>query len=264
MLAKDILRKDFVKVDKEDTVSQLIGRLRKSKKTEAVVLSGKKYYGIVCKRKLIKSRIKSDEEKVKRVAINTAVLNGGESVEHVAALMNSSDVHMLPVVRKGILDGVVYAIDIISYLDSHSKERRVSEFVKGMVTAFHENTEVGKVLNIMRLNKIDHAPIVNEQSKLIGIVSIIDLLLKYSIFPAKRAGGNNIRGSKSSPGKDRDLGSLPISNECTYDVVTLEQNSRIKSVISLMEEHKISDVVIINDFNEPVGIITIKDILKLF
>jgi len=106
--------------------------------------------------------------------------------------------------------------------------------------------------------------IASEMNKITGVVSAIDVVLKYSIFPMKRPGGHNIRGRKSSPGKPRDLVSLPIVNETTTDVVTASPGDRVKKIISLMEEEKISDVIIADDFNEPAGIITIKDLLKLF
>jgi CBS domain-containing protein len=264
MIAKDLLKTNFVKVDKEDTISKLIGNLKRAKKTEAVVLDGKKYIGVVCKRKLLRSRRNVNEEKVRKIIIKPAVLHGGESVEHVAALMNSSDVHMLPVVNKGFVEGVIYAVDVLKHLDEHVTEKKASEFLKGKVIAFHEDTEIGKAMHDMRERKIDRAPVVNEQSKLVGIVSIIDLALKYSIFPMERMGGKNIREAKSSTAKERAISELPVENELTPDVVTAKPNDRIKTVVKLMAEHDISCVVIVDDFNEPVGIITIKDILKLF
>lgn len=264
MIAKDILKTNFIKVDKEDTISKLIGKLKKSKKTEAVVLNGKKYYGIVCKRKLLKSKRNVNEEKIKKITTKSAVLNGGESIHHAAVLMDSSDVHMLPVVKKGMLEGVVYAVDVIQHLDAHGKDIKVSKYAKGKVIAFHEDAEIGKVMRELRERKIDRAPIVNEQSKLTGIVSIVDLVLKYSIFPMERVGGKNIRESKSSIAKERAIAEMPIANEATADVVTVESNEKIKKVVGLMGEEHISCVVIVDDLNEPIGIITIKDILELF
>lgn len=264
MLAKDVVRSDFVKIDKEDTISSLIGKLRLSKKTEAVVLDGKRYAGVVCKKKLIKSRMRVHEEKIRRVVAKPAVLNGGEDIKKVAKLMNASDIHMLPLVKKGIVEGVVYAIDVVKQLDASAKEKRISDILRQEIIAFDENTPVGNIINVMHLRKISRAPIVNEQSKLVGIVSVVDLLLRYSIFPARRPGGKNIREAKSSPGKERDLVCLPIINECTTEVVTASSKERIKTVILLMEKNNISDVVIVDEYNEPTGIITIKDLLKLF
>jgi CBS domain-containing protein len=89
-------------------------------------------------------------------------------------------------------------------------------------------------------------------------------LTKYLIFPLKRPGGKNIRNYKSSPGKERDLMCLPISNEANPDVVAAGKDARIKTIISLMDKNDVSDVVIVDDYNEPVGIVTLKNLLKLF
>lgn len=266
MLAKEVMRTDFVKVDKEDVVSKLIGKFRLSKKTEAVVLDKKRYAGIVSKRKMLKSRMRADKTKIKHLLWKVSVLNGGEDIKKVALLMNASDVHMLPVVKQGLVQGVVYAIDVVKQLDNGQKEKRAGDVLRRRIIAFDENTPIGKVINVMHLQKINRAPIVNEQSKLVGIVSIVDLFLKYTMFPMQRPGGKNIRESpfRSSPGKERDLVSLPIMNEVTPDVVTATKQDRIKTMIALMEKNSISDVVIVDGYNEPVGIITIKDLLKLF
>ena len=264
MIAKDILKTDFVKIDKEDTISKLIGRLTRAEATEAVVLDGKIYYGVVCKRKLLKSRRNVSEEKVKKIVTKPAVLTGSEDAKKVCRLMYDSDVHILPIVKKGLVEGVVYALDAIKNVDTKEKERKSAMFVKGKVIAFDENTEVSKVMHEMRERKIDRAPIVNKLSKLVGIVSIVDLALKYSIFPMERIGGKNIREAMSSTAKERAIAALPVINEVTTDVVTVEAGDRIKTAIKLMRENNVSCVVIVDEFNEPVGMITIKDILKLF
>lgn len=264
MIAKDLMKTSFIKVDKEDTISKLIGKFRLSHKTEAVVLDKKKFIGIVSKKKMLKSRVNVSEAKVRHLVWKVAVLNGEEGIAKAAKLMVASDVHMLPVVKKGIVEGVVYAIDVAKQLDPALKEKRISDVVRKHITAFDRTTEIGKVINIMRLKNIHRAPIVSSRRKLVGIVSIIDLLLKYSIFPAKRPGGKNIREAKSSTEKERDLVCLPIINEASMDVVTARKEDRIKTAIMLMEKNKISDVVIVDDYHEPVAIITVRDILKLF
>ena len=264
MIANDILKTEFIKIGKSDTISKLIGKLKKTHHSEAIVVDKKKYVGVVSKRKMLKSRIRTSEAKVSKLAVKVSVLNGRENLEKVAKLMSSSDIHILPVVEKGILKGVVHAIDVIKEISGHVNAIKAFAAFGGKIIAFDEDTNLGKVMNVMRLKKIDRAPVVDGRSKLVGVVSITDLLTKYLIFPLKRPGGNNIRESQSSPGRDRDLMSLPISNETSLNVVSAKKDIRIKGIISLMDKKKVSDVILVDDYNEPVGIVTLKNLLKLF
>lgn len=267
MNAEDIMENSFVKVDKEDVLSKLIGKLIKSKKNEAVILDGKKYYGVMDKRKLLKSRRDVSEEKVKNISKKPAVLKGDESLKDISLLMYDSDSHMLPVVNKGSLKGVVHAIDVLKNMgsiDSSLMDNKVMDFVKRKVIAFEEDAEIGKVMQAMREENIDHAPIINSHHKLVGIVSTIDLFLKFMKFPKVRDGSKSIKLDKFDTGKKVKVLSLPIINEATTDVVTLEKHDRIKTVISFMDRHDVSSIVIINDFNEPISLVSITDILRIF
>jgi len=264
MIANDLAKANFISIDKDETISRLIGKFQTSKKTAAIVLDGKKYLGIICKRKFLRARMPVYEEKIKHVVMKPAVLNGSESLEKTAKLLCDSDVHMLPVVKRGIPVGVVYAIDVLKNLKSKFDKRKIKDLSKGKVIALDQHTEIKKALSIMRQRKIDRAPLVNAKNKLSGIISIYDLLMKYAMFPVKRAGGNNIRESKSSMSKQRESSSVYVIHEATADVITVTNDDSVKNAIDLMSNNKISSVVVIDEYNQPAGIITIKDLLLQF
>ncbi len=264
MIVNDIMSKNFVKVDKNDVLSKMIGKFRSSKIAEAVIMDGKKYYGTLCKKKMIRGRIDITEEKAANVAEKPAVLSGTEELEEAARLMCASDSHMLPVAKKGILQGVVYAIDILKELKPLFAGKNVEDFASKKVIAFDQHTSVGKAMAIMRQKKISHAPIVTPKNKLSGVVSISDIIMKYELFPLKRAGGHNVRAKLSRPGKKVDMLDFPVINEAVFDVVTITRQDSIAKAIDLMAKSRISDVVIIDEYNQPAGMLTIKDLLRKF
>jgi len=264
MIAKEIMSSNFISIEQDEPISRLIGKFRQSKMTEAVVLAKGKYAGVVGKRKSLKSRLNADKAKVKNLVLHVAVLDGKEEIAKVAELMNSSDVHMLPVVKNGTVEGVVYALDVISQLPDIAREKRISDVMSAKVVSFDENTGVSKAMSVMHLQKIDRAPVVDKHGRVIGVVSVVDLMLKYSIFPPRRAGGKNLKEPTDSPGKPRELSLLPVINEATPNVTTAKKDDRVKLVVSLMESNRISDVIITDENQEPIGIITLKDLLRLF
>ena len=265
MTAEKLMSKDFVKVDVDDTVSILLGRLRKSKKHNAVVLRNKRFAGVVNRRKMLQSKIRVDEEKVRRLLKRISVLKPKDDDLTIARKMAFSDVHMLPVVdAEKIPVGVVYAMDVAKLLPELQLHRKLGGFVKQRIVAFREDDSVGKAINTMRLKKVQHAPVVDKTGKLTGVLAAIDVLEKYNRFPRKRPGGKQSRKTpKNALEKEKTLVKLPISNFANTSVVSAHKNETVRKALKLMRKNNISDVIIVNDFDEPVGIITMKDIIDL-
>src|SRR5574341_434691 len=120
--AQDLMRKDYVSVDVKDTVSELLGALKKAKEHCALVFDGKKYLGTVAKRFLLSSRIDPSTMKVgnitkKRSKSKTEFfvpeLDPDTDIKEICKLMSGSDSHVLPVLEKGKVIGIVQASDVV-------------------------------------------------------------------------------------------------------------------------------------------------------
>ncbi len=265
MAVKRFVSNDFVVVDTDDTISKLLGKLKKSKKHNAIVVKDKRFVGVIDRRKLLQSKIKVDEEKIKKFVKRVSAVSSSDDVKDVARKMAFSDVHMLPIVNKEKMPtGVVYAIDIVGNLPELQLHRKLIGFEKPSLIKFNDDDAVGKVINVLRLKKIQHAPLVNKIGKLTGIISAVDILQKYNMFPRKKPRGKSGGKKPNTPtGKKDSLVSLPISNFSTSAVVYAHRKDTIRKAIKLMKKNYISDVVITNDFDEPTGIITMKDLVDL-
>ena len=65
MIALDLMRKEFISLDQEETIGSLIGKIERNDECAAIIVSKGKYIGIINKMDFAKSRI--DTQKTKRV-----------------------------------------------------------------------------------------------------------------------------------------------------------------------------------------------------
>lgn len=264
MLAKDLMTQSYVSVDQKDTVSKLLGKFITKKQKQAIVLDGNKYVGIVDKKAMLKSRIKVDEVKVKKFVKNVHKLDGDASLKEACEQMCVSDCHILPILYDdGRIEGVVLAKDLIKELKSHARGYSCKDIERGKLTTLEYHTPIGKVITTLRHSNLSHVPIVEFSGHLVGVISPIDILEKFSIFPSKRVGGKRIRGEMTASMKERDLMNMPINSYITRNVECVEEEYHLEKAIDIMINKDLSDVIVITK-EKPTGIITVKDVLRLF
>lgn len=100
-----------------------------------------------------------------------------------------------------------------------------------------EERDIETAESLMKINKIRHLPVVNNDNELSGILSAKDVA------------------------KVRDK-SGPIKNIMTTPVRVVKKNANIRSVIDLMLRNKISSILVASN-DDIVGIVTTDDLLKL-
>lgn len=111
---------------------------------------------------------------------------------------------------------------------------------KKLITVSSE-TSLLNTINLMSERRIRHMPVVDEFSKIVGIVSQRDLNMSLPAI--------------------LDTSKAPIKLFMNSPVQYIEQSTPIRKVIFKMLEDKISCVIVGNDQNDAVGIITTDDLL---
>ncbi|MFN3979123.1 MAG: CBS domain-containing protein [Caldilinea sp.] len=115
-------------------------------------------------------------------------------------------------------------------------------------------TPFQEALKLMRDKKFRRLPVVDEAGKVVGIVSERDLL-HASPSPAT---------SLSVWEVNYLLWKLKVSDIMTHNVLTINQNMPIEDAASLMVNHKIGGLPVVDDAGVIVGVITETDIFKAF
>ncbi len=120
--------------------------------------------------------------------------------------------------------------------------RKVKRSESGMIQdpiTLSETATVGDALSMMSENKIGGIPVVDDQGKLVGIVTNRDLRFEKEM-------------------------AKPIDQVMTKEhIVTTDKPKDLKAAESILQEKKIEKLPVVDDSGRLMGLITYKDILKL-
>jgi CBS domain-containing protein len=101
------------------------------------------------------------------------------SVFDALRLMADKDVGAIVVMEGGKMVGILserdYARKVILHGKS-SRETRVSEIMTSNVITIHPDQTVQEALDLMASNRIRHLPVVDEDSTVLGMISIMDVV----------------------------------------------------------------------------------------
>ena len=277
MLARDLMSREFLKLSKDDSVSKFFGMVERAKRypeAEALVFEGKKFIGIASKKWMLKTKIDPSKMKVRHIVHSVPKLKGDEPVAEVARLLYTADVHILPVMKRGIVQGVVRSLDVIKVLKKMPRFARLkaSTIMSTELHTIHAKDRVGKALEMMREERIHHIPIVDSKGELLDLVSFTDFMQFY-LIKMQGSGEYGHRGSaihqksdmrtKAAEAEKCDMHGFLSMNITSPILITASPDDSVSRIIDLMEEFRISNIVLVRK-RKPVGIVTIRDLLKLF
>ena len=263
--AANLMKSDFINLSEDAPISKLIGKMKESKAEGAVVSDGT-YCGIVTKRKLFKTKIDVAKMKVQKVIEKCPALSESDGIERIVQLMLNSETRILPVQRSGKIIGVVHALDVINELRSMNEmaNMQAQQIATMSPIVLNEKDTIAQAMHIMRTKDIGRIPIIDAKGRLSGILSFRDIVEKYLLKPVNRKGASISRGRSASSSFSPEHASmlnLPIADEMSDVVVTAGKKDSLSRIMQLMQQHSLPDIVLVEN-DRPVGIITIRDLLK--
>ena len=258
ILVQEVMTDKFQKIDIDAPLSEAIGILEKEDPDLILVFDGNLYKGVLTQDLIIRSHLKWDptKAKVRDVYKPAPVIKPDEDLSKAAKLMMEVDLRSLPVGEsKAEIIGVISDIELLKKVaEGNFGKHRVSEFMtKDVITLKPEDT-VAKALATMRDHAISRIPIVDEMGKLEGLVTLHDLIIRF-IKPRFRAQAGEVAGEKIPPF------SMPLRDVMIRGVITILPNAYVREAIATMVDNDIDGLVVVNEDNKVVGILTVKDLL---
>ncbi len=165
----DIVRKDFKEIDKNEEVSKIFGYLYEEKDFP-IIMDGKKPWGIIDERRLIKTKL-SGREKVKGFVVGVPKLDASYSIRKAKEKMVKSGVDVIIVTSNKELLGYVTALDIAKKIGIDKNAEMLMRYVDGV----GEDDEIGEVINLMKKRNERFLPVL-DGNKFLGIVCVRDIL----------------------------------------------------------------------------------------
>ncbi|MEM3264596.1 MAG: CBS domain-containing protein [Thermoplasmata archaeon] len=253
---KDIMSKSPVTATAEDTLSTLLNKMKDYDVREVPVidekgtLKGYLDYKTIAKRKNI-----SLYSRVMNMMIHPSFLKDSDDMDIAIEMMVNSGLRALPVVNNNKkLLGIVSITDIISQLKDSDEfsDLSIEDIMIANPEVLNKEQSIFDALNFM--DKWDElsAPVVDDNNKLVGMVHMPDIT-KIIWRDKERIQYGTYKGQKEKiEMKIKDIMSTPVK---------VSKNSTVKDVLNVLAQSKTDMCIIVDRENNPVGIITQKDIL---
>ncbi|WP_457752957.1 CBS domain-containing protein [Thermococcus sp.] len=258
ILVEEVMTDKFAKIDVNAPLSEAIGIFEKEDPDLILVFDRSTYKGVVTQDLIIKSHLKWDptKAKVKDVYKPAPVIKPRDDLSHAAKLMIETDLRSLPVGEdKTDIFGVISDLAILDrVIKEEFGKRKVKEFMTTDVITLKPDDTVAKALATMRDHAISRIPIVNEEGKLEGLVTLHDLIIRF-IKPRFKAQYGELVGEKIPPF------STQLREVMIRGVITILPDATIREAVATMIDNRIDGLVVVNEENKVIGILTVKDLL---
>ncbi len=255
-LLKSLIKYDYEVVDADETVSKVVSIFEESKKGAVLVREGDKIVGVIRERDLMRGcvMVNPHETKIKNFIIRTGALSEDElTIENVARRFVEDSTPFVLVKNEEY--GAIYINDFLQAVKDEFENVKARDVMNPEVITINERESVAKALATMRNHGIDRLVVVDDNHKVVGIVTGKDIIDRVIAPKRERILG---RGGGES---DRSL-SIMVESVMSYPVVTASKLDPVPKIIDLMIEHEISSVVITKD-GIPEGIVIKKDLLEM-
>ncbi|MBF0558244.1 MAG: GGDEF domain-containing protein [Nitrospirae bacterium] len=248
LFLKEIVEKKDLYARKASSLRSVINLMNKNGQGVVVLLDGKKPVGIVTERDVIGllfNRVDLDDKAVVHAQTSLISTRGDRSIGHALNLMIENNIRRMIVVDEDDdFLGVVTQKNVLKYLEddfylSQIKVKHIMEKLRPMTVAAPGNS-VHEVLQKMHDSKISAVPIVSGEN-VVGIITEKDII--------------------ELAGKSIPL-STKVSGHMSKPVITMNPDSFLVDVVKLMNDQSIRRVVIEDRAKRPLGIVTIRDVLK--
>ena len=258
ILVQEVMTDRFQKIDIDAPLSEAIGIFEKEDPDLILVFDGKLYKGVLTQDLIIRSHLKWDptKAKVRDVYKPAPVVKPTEDLSKAAKLMMEVDLRSIPVGEsKAEIIGVISDIKLLRRVaEGDFGKRKIEEFMTKDVITLRPDDTVAKAFATMRDNAISRIPIVDEEGKLEGLVTLHDLIIRF-IKPRFRAQAGEVAGEKIPPF------SMPLRDVMIRGVITARPETKVKEAVETLMENDIDGLIVTNEDNKVVGVLTVKDLL---
>ncbi len=174
MNVSEIMIKDPITSELPTTRQDVLARLVKAKRTGMPVVDGEgKVQGIITRKDIFQNP--GEEQIAVIMEWNVPTISPTSPVEKAASIMWSQNVRRLPVVKKGVLVGLVTPSDMLSVIEKKKMKTPVEEFLRDQPVCIYYNTPIRVAATMMNLSKVYAMAVLDEEGKLCGIITDRDL-----------------------------------------------------------------------------------------
>jgi len=245
---------ELVTASPDETLGDVLGKMKSNDIHELPVLDRKKLVGVVTMRELMRRRNLPPNTKVSTVLEKPPEITPETPLPEAAEKMISAGFRAVPVVKGKGLIGIISRSDIVRALvETRALEGvRVSEFMTPNPQAVAEDEAVDQAVQIMRSLGERSVPVVDKNRHLRGVVGLKDVVDLCAQPKVREQYGDHA-------GREEKV-VLEVKSVMRYPPLTVRPEADVHRAAELMAKNHVSSVIVTEN-DEPVGIITSQDLM---
>jgi acetoin utilization protein AcuB len=131
----------------------------------------------------------------------------------------------------------------------------VSRSMARKVMTVDKKTSLLEAQKLMRQGNVRHLPVVDADSRLVGMVTDRDI---RSALPYRLAKGEGDAQTREQ------YAHVKVADAMTTDLLTISPSHTLQDAILLIEQKKVGAFPVVDDDNKLVGILSVRDLLRAF
>jgi len=240
----------------DDTVGDVLGKLKKHDIHEIPVLKGKQIAGVVTMRDLMRRRSVPPSTKASTVMSPAPDLDPDATLPMAAERMIESGFRGLPVVRKKALVGILSRTDLVRALveTGSLSDLRVRDLMTPSPQCVAEDETVDHAVKMMQSLAERSIPVVDRDRRLRGVIGMKDVADLFARPKVREQYGDRA-------GREAKV-EIDVRSVMRTPAVTVGPDTDVQRAADLMVRNNISSVIVV-DKEEPVGILTKADLMHV-
>jgi CBS domain-containing protein/ribosome-associated translation inhibitor RaiA len=251
----DIATTEYLDVDADERLGKIRSIFERENPKGIIVTEEGEYEGVINQRQLVQSHIQ-DGTKVRGLVRSAPKVNRTEDVREVARVLVESNAKIAPIFEGDTLWGVVTEDAILDAVLDNLDTLTVGDIYTEDVITVTEDTNVGRVINLLREHGISRLPVLDD-GQITGMVTTHDIA-DFAVRDMER----QQKGDRSGD-RDRIL-DIPVYDIMTSPVATTTIEDTVDTAVGQMLDSDYAGLVVTPDGNDSrvSGIITKTDVLR--
>lgn len=275
MKVEEVMSTDLIVGYVPGTVKSALNLLAKHNVSGMPILKKdtKKVVGVLTRTDIFKN---ADEEQLALIMSKEVhSVTNDQDIKDAAKLLFEKRIHGLPVVnKKKNLVGIISPKDILKVL-SDKNERETENYFTNIVAPTYQDTPINIAMEIINITNENALPILNDELKLIGIVTDGDLFKLSHIHESVSQTNMGMGGDEDQwtwegirdivrlhySTSEVTLPQIPVKEIMITDVVKGFKNTTVSEIANSMLKHDISHIPIVDANDRLIGMISDIDLM---
>jgi len=252
----DIATPEYVEIEADKRLGKVRSLFERERPKGIVVTESGEYAGILTQKQLVQSHVE-DDAKVRSLVRSAPKVERTDDVREVARVLVEGGAKIAPVFEAGTLWGVVTEDAILEAVLENLDALDVSEIYTEDVVTITDDTNVGRVINLLREHGVSRLPVLDEDGHLTGMVTTHDIV-DIAVRDMEKA----TQGDRSGD-TDRIL-DIPVYDIMSSPAVTTTVDESVRDAVERMLEYDYAGLVVTPPGEDRLvsGVVTKTDVLR--